>query len=359
MEMTRQVSRIIPIHASDSSQTGNARRQALSLADAMGFDELRHGQLGIIVTEAARNIEAHAGNGEIVLSPWFGGPGFGGPGFGGIGTDGQEGHQDSKGIDVLALDKGKGIENVAVSLQDGYSTGNTPGNGLGAMSRLAATFQIYSSAGHGTAVFARVLAQADQIESDSEAYATSAINLPLAGESVCGDAWAVHRTSGRTLYIVADGLGHGPFAAEAAQEALRIFELSARHAPERILADVHGALAHTRGAAVSVAEILHEKRLLNYAGAGNIVAAICLGNKSRSLVSMNGTVGHSIGRIQQFSYPWEKDSVLVMHSDGLATRWNFDQYQGLTSRHPALMAGVLFRDFSRRRDDATIVVARM
>jgi len=344
MEMRLPVSRCIPINASDSSQTGHARRQAISLAGAMGFDDLRQGQLGIIVTEAARNIEAHAGQGEIVLSPW---------------TDDIGSGVSLAGIDVLALDRGKGIENVAVSLQDGYSTGSTPGNGLGAMSRLAATFQIYSSPGRGTAVFARVLQKADQAETDSAAYATGAINLPLAGEIVCGDAWAVHRSPGRAVYIVADGLGHGPSAAEAAQEALRIFRLSAQHTPERILADVHGALSHTRGAAVSVAEILPEKQLLNYAGAGNIVAAICLGNKSRSLVSMNGTVGHSIGRIQQFSYPWEMDSALIMHSDGLQTRWNFEQYQGLSSRHPALVAGVLFRDFSRRRDDATIVVARM
>jgi hypothetical protein len=99
--------------------------------------------------------------------------------------------------------------------------------------------------------------------------------------------------------------------------------------------------------------------VLNYAGAGNIVAAICSGGKSRSLVSMNGTVGHSIGRIQQFSYPWEPGSVLIMHSDGLATRWNVEQYPGLLSRHPALIAGILFRDFCRKRDDATILVTRI
>jgi hypothetical protein len=179
------------------------------------------------------------------------------------------------------------------------------------------------------------------------------------GETLCGDAWEMHRTPGRTVYIMADGLGHGPIAAEASQEALRAFRASAKHSPERILSEVHGALAKTRGAAVSVAEILHEQHILNYAGAGNIVAAIGLRGKTRSLVSMNGTVGHSIGRIQQFPYPWEKDSMLIMHSDGLGTRWNLENYPGLPSRHPALLAGVLFRDFSRKRDDATIIVSRI
>jgi len=331
-------SRAIPITLSDSSQTGNARRQAVSLADSLAFDEVPLGQLGIVVTEAARNIEAHAGEGEIVLSPWR---------FG-----------ESAGIDVLALDKGRGIENIAVSMQDGHSTAGTPGNGLGAMSRLAGVFQIFSAASSGTALFARIFAKANQ-QGRPEAEELGSICVPMAGESLCGDAWEIYRSPGRSLYIVADGLGHGPIASEASQEALRAFRAHAHRSPERILSEVHGALAKTRGAAVAVAEILHEQHVLNYAGAGNIVAAICLRGKTRSLVSMNGTVGHSIGRIQQFPYPWEEDSMLIMHSDGIGTKWNLENYPGLASRHPALLAGVLFRDFSRKRDDATVVVSRI
>ena len=76
------------------------------------------------------------------------------------------------------------------------------------------------------------------------------------------------------------------------------------------------------------------------------------------MVSMNGTVGHSVARLQQLTYPWDRNSTLIMHSDGLTTRWNVEQYSGLASRHPALMAGVLFRDFRRERDDATVLVTR-
>lgn len=331
--------RIIPINLKDSTQTGNARRQAVALADSLTFEELPLGQLGIVVTEAARNIEAHAEEGEIILSPWR--------------------HGGNAGIDVLALDKGRGIENIAVSMKDGYSTAGTPGNGLGAMARLAGVFQIYSAGGTGTAVFARIFAKANQVESVTEPYDLGAICLPIAGETQCGDAWEFYRSTDRSLYIVADGLGHGPVAAEASQEAIRVFRAYVEHSPDRILSEVHCALGKTRGAAVSVAEILHDRHVMNYAGAGNIVAAICTRGKTRSLVSMNGTVGHSIGRIQQFSYPWEKDSSLIMHSDGLGTRWNLENYPGLASRHPALLAGVLFRDFARKRDDATILVSRI
>lgn len=337
--MMNSPSRVVPISPADVSQTGNARRQALSLAEKTGFDELRQGQLGIIVTEAARNIEAHAGKGEIILSAWN--------------------YLGEAGIDLLALDKGKGIENFTAAMQDGYSTAGTPGNGLGAMSRLASTFQVYTAPGMGTAVFARILRTGLEKESESQPYEMSAISVPIAGETVCGDAWSAQHAPGRSLYIIADGLGHGPIAAEAAVEAVRIFHLVSHYDPVQILSEIHSALGKTRGAAVSIAEILHEQGTLNYTGAGNIVAAIWAGGKSRSLVSMNGTVGHSVGRLQQFSYPWETGSALIMHSDGLSTRWNVEQYPGLASRHPALLAGVLFRDFCRKRDDATILVSRI
>src|SRR5579862_3914540 len=96
----------IPISPTDLTQTGNARRKAISLAVATHFDELRQGQLSIIVTEAARNIAAHAGHGEIVLSPWI--------------------HGDLAGIDVLALDQGKGIENLSAALLDFFMIPRTP-----------------------------------------------------------------------------------------------------------------------------------------------------------------------------------------------------------------------------------------
>lgn len=337
--MRKRAGIVLPITASDLSRVGHARRHAVAMAGAMGFSELRQGQLGIIITEAAGNIAAHAQQGEIVLTPWQ--------------------FQGDSGIDVLAVDSGKGIADIGRSLEDGFSTAGTPGQGLGAMSRLSSALQIYSSPGNGTALFARVVQESASAEVVANDYALGAVSLPIAGETACGDAWSAVYTPGRSIYIVADGLGHGPSAAEAAAEAIRIFAESADLSPARILADAHGALAKTRGAAVSIAEVDHTKGLLNYAGVGNVAGAILQGSRTRSMISMNGTLGHTIGRIQQFAYPWEKNSSLIMHSDGLATRWNFEQYPGLSARHPALIAGVLYRDFCRKRDDVTILITRI
>ena len=333
MEM-RRPTRLVTVTAGDDSQTGTARRQALSLAGDLDFDELHCGRLGIVVTELSRNLCLHGGGGELLLSPWC--------------------YKGERGIDILALDKGPGIADIGAAMADGYSTGGTSGTGLGAVHRLSETFQVFSQPGEGAAVFARMLSQDRPVPQPSEP--TAAINLPVAGETVCGDLWESHHEAGRSLYMMADGLGHGPVAHEAAEEACRAFLANAHLPIGRILQAIHLALMKTRGAAVAIAEIPPRANTLNYIGAGNIASSIVLGGKTHSLVSMNGTPGLTIGNTQQFAYPWDPGALLIMHSDGLLTRWSLDRYRGLAARHPALIAGVLYRDFSRRRDDATVMV---
>jgi hypothetical protein len=76
------------------------------------------------------------------------------------------------------------------------------------------------------------------------------------------------------------------------------------------------------------------------------------------MVSHHGTAGHDMRRIQEFTYPWEAAAILVLHSDGLSSHWTLEPYPGLQLRHPMLIAGVLYRDFKRGRDDASVVVLR-
>jgi hypothetical protein len=115
----------------------------------------------------------------------------------------------------------------------------------------------------------------------------------------------------------------------------------------------------TRGAAVAIAEIDPQRRLLTFAGLGNIAGVLVSSGAVRNLVSHNGTVGHAMRRIQEFTYELPADAAVVLHSDGITSRWSFDAYAGITRRHPAVIASVLYRDFERGRDDATAVVARV
>jgi hypothetical protein len=73
---------------------------------------------------------------------------------------------------------------------------------------------------------------------------------------------------------------------------------------------------------------------------------------------MNGTVGVQCRAYRLFTYPWPGGGALVMMSDGLKSHWQLGKYHGLLERHPGLIAGVLYRDYSRGTDDTTVLVVR-
>jgi hypothetical protein len=250
------------------------------------------------------------------------------------------------------LDKGEGIENIALALSDGYSTGGTMGGGMGAMKRLASRFDIFTGKS-GTIVLLELgeLLRQDHVE-------FAGIAIPFPGERLCGDAWHCHHDPDRTVAMIVDGLGHGFGAAEAALEAIAVFRKHVDAGPGEILTRIHDALRKTRGAVAAVVEIRPKEQKLVYAGVGNVSTVLHSGGSSRSLVSFNGTLGMSVQRFHEYTSEWNPDSVLIMHSDGLQTRWDLSTYAGLLSRHPALICGALLRDFRRQRDDTSILVLK-
>ncbi|WP_436547560.1 ATP-binding SpoIIE family protein phosphatase [Janthinobacterium sp. RB2R34] len=329
----------------EPSEIAAARRAGNALARRIGFDDVRTGQLAIVITEAATNIVKHAVQGEILLRRVTRG-----------GTD---------GIEVLAIDNGPGMRNVAQYMEDGQSTAGTYGVGLGAIRRQSQEFDLYSLPGMGTVLMMVVWgATVDAARAPHAArpgWQVGAVCLPLASEEVSGDAWNVVFEGHEMSLMMADGLGHGPLAAEASERASALLESCApglAPLPGTFLKLAHGALAGTRGAAMAVAHVDSERRELRYAGVGNIAACAFEGVQCRHLLSHNGIVGSNLRKVQEFEYPWQTGALLVMHSDGLHTRWDLGQYPGLTHCHPALVAAVLYRDFSRGRDDVGVVVLR-
>ena len=312
----------------DSTSVGAARRASGLMASLAGLDESQCGRLGLIVTEAANNAIRYAQQGEIIL------------------------RRSEHALSVLVLDKGPGMSNVERCMQDGFSTGGTRGAGLSSLARQADTFAIYSSPGLGTAIFARV----GLADSGAD---VGAVCLPISGESECGDGWTVCTTeSGDSRIVMADGLGHGPKAAEASEAILTQTPRSLGKAPDVALGRMHLAATSTRGAAAAVVDIHYRDRSLTFTGVGNIGGSVVTLESSHSLTSHNGIVGSRMPRTQTFTYSWEKDAALVMYSDGLQSRWSLQTYPGLVRQNPNIIAGVLYRDFTRGRDDVTVVVLK-
>jgi anti-sigma regulatory factor (Ser/Thr protein kinase) len=318
----------------EATQVGEARRVAASLASAVELPETEAGRVAIVVNELGSNLTRHAKGGELFLRELRAG--------------------NRRGVEVLSIDRGPGMD-VNASMRDGHSTAGTRGEGLGAVSRLAQEFDAYSTPA-GTVVMARVWtggALDGQVQ-------IGAVCQPFPGERECGDGWSFSGSRSRLRLLVVDGLGHGPVAARAANAAVETFGDTDRLAgPEAIVHTLHGALRPTRGAALAVAEVDLISRVVRFAGVGNIGATIeTPPARARGLLSHNGSAGHEARRIQEFQLPWPAHGALIVHSDGLTTHWKLEAYPGLLARHAAVIAGVLFRDFRRNTDDATVVVLK-
>lgn len=322
----------LPFSVAEPSQVGEARRQILTLAATVGLDAAQQGRLALVINELATNLVKHGGGGQIIARAADGPP----------------------AVELLALDRGAGMSSVVECFRDGFSTAGSPGTGLGAVGRLSARVDVYSTRPGGTAIVALVGG-----EPIADRLAVGAVSVAKAGEVVCGDAWAVAAEQELPAVMVVDGLGHGLGAADAAHRAVRTFVARSTLPPGALIAAIHDALRGSRGAAVSVARIDGARGVMTYAGLGNVAGVIAADGEARHLVSSNGTAGHDAPRIKEFSYPWPAGALLIMHSDGLGSRWQLDRYPGLRERHPALVAGVLYRDWSRGHDDVTVVAARL
>ncbi|HEX2748892.1 MAG TPA: ATP-binding SpoIIE family protein phosphatase [Verrucomicrobiales bacterium] len=326
------------MEVSHESHAGQVRRYVQEAAHRLGADDTRTGTAAIVATELATNLVKHGGGGEVLVREV----------------------KDSRppALEIHALDTGPGMSNVNACLRDGYSTAGSAGTGLGAVQRLADQFQIHSQPGRGTVVWVRMDAGARELSQPTPLFEASGVSVAIKSEKLCGDSWDVQELPGLLRAVVVDGLGHGPFAEAASREAVTIFRRHERASPGDLLQRMHEALVKTRGAAASMAEIQHARGQMRTAGVGNVLMRLFRANGSKTVAGDNGTLGAAVRKVQEFSHPWEESALLVMHSDGIASQWNLDDYPGLVRRHPALIAGIIYRDFRRGHDDATVVVIR-
>jgi anti-sigma regulatory factor (Ser/Thr protein kinase) len=323
---------VIPM--GDPSRVGEARRHAAQLAADCGFDEVDAGRLALVVTELGTNLVRHAREGRLWLSA----------------------RPAQREVEVLAVDEGPGIADVERSLGDGYSTGGTPGTGLGAVRRLAQDFDLHSTVPEGTLVLARV--RATGMPARQQAFSWGAVSFAAPGERVCGDGWAFAFDGDLAWLVVADGLGHGPDAAEAGAAALDAFAQDPFASPRHLLERMHQALRRTRGAAVMVLQADAAAGSILSVGAGNVMGRLVSGVSDRTLLCQHGTAGVAMRSPEEVTTPWPPHALLVVYSDGIESRWKGEVLAPALARDATLAAALLARDHCRGRDDATVAVLR-
>jgi anti-sigma regulatory factor (Ser/Thr protein kinase) len=320
----------------EESDVGVARRAVVESCAQLSTDETFQGKAAIVVTEMARNLVRHAKEGEVILRK--------------VPIAGAE------ALELIALDRGPGVNNLAECLRDGFSTTGTAGTGLGAIKRLSDQFEIFSQPGRGTVM--AVGLWPPNIRSVPSRFETSAISVPVESEVVCGDAWEVVETEGILWAMVVDGLGHGPFAQQASREAVAAFRSHTRTGVASTLKLVDRALRHTRGAAGAIVELNPTKEEITVAGVGNVATRLLQEGQSKSFGCDSGTLGAGVARVNEFKHTLREGGLLVMHSDGIKARWDLDDYPGAFRRSPGVITALIYRDFRRENDDATVLVVR-
>ncbi|MGI5272106.1 ATP-binding protein [Nonomuraea sp. CA-218870] len=318
------------IRAEEPSAVGAVRRSAVELAQKAGFDAERVGQVAVAVTEAVSNLVKHAVEGMALVRPCPGAP---------------------EVVELVTMDRGPGMPDVARAMRDGYSTSGTLGIGLGAITRIASSYDVHSMPGTGT-----LLAVHFAAGKQAGRPPASGLVRPIGEETVSGDAFAF-TTEGRVVTVmVCDGLGHGAPAAHASREAVELFLSGTDDEPLAVLGRLHRGLGHTRGGAVAVARVTPEK--VTYAGLGNIAGWVTYADRRQGMVSVPGITGHQGRRLRQYEYELDEHATVVLHSDGLTDRWSPTLLPGLFSRSPVVIAAGLLRGAGSRRDDACVVIVR-
>jgi serine/threonine-protein kinase RsbT len=120
-----------------------ARAEARAMAERLGFPRPDPTLIATAISEIARNIVMHAGQGEIVLEPF----------------------EDANryGIVVTAVDHGPGIRDVDAALRDDVSAQGGLGLGLPGARRLMDDFELQSNAETGTTVTMRKWRYRDEL----------------------------------------------------------------------------------------------------------------------------------------------------------------------------------------------------
>lgn len=319
-----------------NADVGEARRTAAAVGNQHGLSVGKQEDARIVVSELGQNIVKHAGHGLLLITQIVQG--------------------EHHGIELMSVDKGPGIADVRRSLEDGFSSAGTAGHGLGAVSRIADQIDFYSPRGGGTVVLAR-LWNKGWLPPPKDHLQVFGVSAATGSEMFCGDSWAWKRRAGSWHIMVADGLGHGEAAADASSLAVKLFHESTGE-PKSWFAESHRALRRMRGVAAAWAQVDPSSQKVTFWGVGNISASIFDYGSVKRLVSRYGTIGVTTCEPHPMIEQFSPNAVLVMHSDGIQTRWDIDDYPGLLNQDASIIAGVLFRDFRRTADDATIVVIK-
>lgn len=316
-----------------------ARQTAIEIAEAIGFDLTTRGEIAIAVSELVSNLVRHGGGGTCILTPLD---------DGGV-----------IGLEIEAVDRGPGIPDIEAAMADGYSTAGSLGYGLGTVNRIMDELEIESpGVGGGTRVVARRWRQqrSPPLRPCPLSFGIATRAHPTA--DVNGDAFVLKQWGANALVAVIDGVGHGHFAHQAALAARGYVENHCARPVAEIFRGVARACRATRGVVMALARIDWEHQTLAVAGIGNVEVRVYGSTVPVHPILRRGILGVNAPEPIVTEAAWAPEALMVIHSDGIRSRWRWEDFPGLDQQPAETIAQTLLRALASETDDATVLVVR-
>lgn len=328
------------IEISQAVDVSRARQAAKALAVLVGFDEKVKEELAIAVSELAGNLLKHARQGRLTLMPL------------------QEAAR--AGIQIESVDSGPGIADVERALTDGFSTAGSLGCGLGAVNRMMDEFEITTPRreGGGTRILCRRWVYANVPAARSCPLDCGVATRAYPGKEVNGDAFVIEPWNKSVLVGVIDGVGHGPLAHQAAQAARKYVEDHANQPLKAIFRGVGRVCHATQGVVMALAAFDWAQARLTFASVGNVEARLFGAAERVNFIVRRGVLGLNAPDPVVTEHPWQAANLLVLHSDGLHSRWRWEDFSDLQKAPASVLAQQMLGRLARDNDDATVVVVK-
>jgi len=330
----------VSYNASERSYYAIIKKEAHALAAAARFEPKRIAEVDIIVAELTSNLNKYADQGEILLGHFK--------------------ETENEYIEVICMDNGPGMGDPRRMGRDGFSSTNTLGHGLGSIKRLSDKMDIYTQKGWGTIVLSRIY-RSPQVKTRAKGgLEVRAIVVAKPGEEKSGDGYYCMANGKEVKLMLADGLGHGPDANLAMNEAVNALHGCAFDLPVDIIRYINSFIRKTRGVVATVVTFDLEKNIFNIAGVGNIATKLHGNMTSKNHLAYNGIIGHTIPNTmndQQGSLTEYHQVILC--SDGIKSRWDLAKYPGIQKNDLSVQAAAIYKDFARRTDDMSVVIAKL
>lgn len=173
----------------------------------------------------------------------------------------------------------------------------------------------------------------------------------------CGDVGAIKQQDGKLLMILADGLGHGIKANQAATIATDLIAENFGRSLVETIKSVHNSLRSTVGCVVAVCMLDTESGIINYSGIGNITMKI-IGQSSKTMIPKDGIVGYMMRQPEEKNYTLQNGDIILMYSDGVKTNMDREKLKPLLKLPAQEMADEVIKTFGKVDDDKSCIVLK-